>query len=113
MPLELNCELECFETTALILIIFRAYLPIPILPFNHERRDKVILRVLARADVTGCSQMCDYPLFSYSTSCARSSWYIPVGLTSILGLGINLAQRMAKSQGTLMVGVEEWGEIMK
>lgn len=79
------------------MVIVRAYIPFPILLFNHKRRNKVILHMLERAeDVPGYSQGCDYPPFSTLHHVQEVIQIQPVGLPLILGLGISLAQGMAK-----------------
>lgn len=97
MLLERKCEVRCFESNALIMVIVRAYIAFPILPFDHKRRNKVILHMLERAeDVPGYSQVCDYPLFSTLHHVQEVIQTQLVGHALILGLGISLARGMAQ-----------------
>ena len=102
--LELNEEIRCFKPTALILVLFGAHRPFPILLFNRKRRNKVILHMLARTeDVTDCSQMCDDPIFSSPISRARNSSYSPRWVHLESGVGHHFGRGDARNK--LMVGI--------
>lgn len=97
--LELNHEIRCFKPTVLILVLFGAYLPFPILLFNHKRRNKVILHMLARTeDVTDCSQMCDDPIFSSPSSRPRNSSYSPSWAHLDSGVGHHFGREDARNR---------------